>query len=140
MPMIAESGEAQIAAMKALRETLRRKGIGVWIVVDEWCNTLQDIKDFVTHDAVDMVQIKTPGLGSIHNSIEAVLYTKQHGVGAYLGGTCNETDRSAQVCVHIAIATQPDQMLAKPGMGVDEGLMTVHNEMQRTLAILRSRH
>nr|WP_315988364.1 hypothetical protein [Desulforamulus aquiferis] len=37
-----------------------------------------------------------------------------------MGGTCNETDRSAQVCVHIGIATQPDQMLAKPGMGVDE--------------------
>jgi methylaspartate ammonia-lyase len=140
MPMIADSKEGQIAAMKALRKGLRQKGIGVWIVIDEWCNTFQDIEDFVSAEAVDMVQIKTPGLGSIHNSIEAVLYTKQRGVGAYLGGTCNETDRSAQVCVHIAIATQPDQMLAKPGMGVDEGLMTVHNEMQRTLAILRSRH
>ncbi len=139
MPMIADSREGQIRAMKALRDALRRKGIGVLIVVDEWCNTLQDIEDFIGNDAVDMVQIKTPGLGSIHNSIEAVLYTKQHGVRAYLGGTCNETDRSAQVCVHVAIATQPDQMLAKPGMGVDEGLMTVYNEMQRTLALLRSR-
>jgi len=139
MPMIAHSKEAQIAAMKALRDSLRRRGIGVWIVVDEWCNTLQDIKDFIANDAVDMVQVKTPGLGGLNNSIEAVLHTKERGVGAYLGGTCNETDRSAQVCVHVAIATQPDQMLAKPGMGVDEGLMTVHNEMQRTLAILRSR-
>jgi methylaspartate ammonia-lyase len=139
MPMVADSQEGQIRAMKALRDALRRKGSGVLIVVDEWCNTPQDIKDFIANDAVDMVQVKTPGLGSIHNSIEATLYTKSHGVKAYLGGTCNETDRSAQVCVHVAIATQPDQMLAKPGMGVDEGLMTVHNEMQRTLAIIRSR-
>ncbi len=140
MPMIADSKEGQIEAMRALRDALRKVGSGVLIVVDEWCNTLQDIEDFVTSDAVDMVQVKTPGLGGINNSIEAVLYTKRQGVRAYLGGTCNETDRSAQVCVHVAIATQPDQMLAKPGMGVDEGLMTVYNEMQRSLAILRSRH
>ena len=139
MPMIADSKQAQIHAMRALRAALRRKGIAVLIVVDEWCNTPQDIEDFIASDAVDMVQIKTPGLGGISNSIESVLYTKRQGVKAYLGGTCNETDRSAQVCVHVAIATQPDQMLAKPGMGVDEGLMTVYNEMQRTLAILRAR-
>ncbi len=139
MPMIADSKQAQIHAMRALRAALRRKGIAVLIVVDEWCNTPQDIEDFIANDAVDMVQIKTPGLGGINNSIESVLYTKRQGVKAYLGGTCNETDRSAQVCVHVAIATQPDQMLAKPGMGVDEGLMTVYNEMQRTLAILRAR-
>jgi methylaspartate ammonia-lyase len=139
MPMIAASKEDQIRAMRALRHALRQRGIGVLIVVDEWCNTLRDIEDFIRGDAVDMVQIKTPGLGSIHNSIEAVLYTKGQGVTAYLGGTCNETDRSAQVCTHVAIATQPGQMLAKPGMGVDEGLMTVYNEMQRTLAIIQSR-
>jgi methylaspartate ammonia-lyase len=135
--MIADSKEGQIRAMRAFRDVLRRKGIPTLIVVDEWCNTLQDIADFIERDAVDMVQIKTPGLGGVNNTIEAVLYTKSKGVRAYLGGTCNETDRSSQVTVHIAIATQPDQILAKPGMGVDEGLMVIYNEMQRTLAILR---
>ena len=56
-------------------------------------------------------------------------------MGAYQGGTCNETDRSAQICAHIAMATGPDQILAKPGMGVDEGMMIVYNEMQRILAL-----
>ena len=68
--------------------------------------------------------------------MEAVLYCKARGVGAYLGGTCNETDRSAQMCVHVALAAQPDQMLAKPGMGIDEGFMIVYNEMQRALTLL----
>jgi methylaspartate ammonia-lyase len=138
-PLIADSKQNQILAFKELRDILRRKGIGVSIVADEWCNTLEDIVDFVNQDSVDMVQIKTPDLGGINNSIEAILYTKSRGVGAYLGGSSNETDRCAQVCVHMAIATQPDQMLAKPGMGVDEGLMIVHNEMQRVLALLRGR-
>jgi len=30
---------------------------------------------------------------------------------------------------------KPDQILAKPGMGVDEGVMIVYNEMQRILAL-----
>ena len=82
-----------------------------------------------------MIQIKTPDLGGINNTIEAVLYCKEKGVGAYQGGTCNETDRSAQVCVHCAMATQPVQILAKPGMGVDEGYMIVYNEMNRIMAL-----
>lgn len=82
-----------------------------------------------------MIQVKTPDLGSITNTIEAVLYCKSRGIGTYQGGTCNETDRSAQVCVHCAMATKPDQMLAKPGMGVDEGFMIAYNEMNRIIAL-----
>ena len=33
------------------------------------------------------------------------------------------------------MATKPDQILAKPGMGVDEGFMIVYNEMNRIIAI-----
>jgi methylaspartate ammonia-lyase len=138
-PMDAGSKEGQIKALGALHEQLRLRKCSVEIVADEWCNTLEDIQDFVMAGVCDMIQIKTPDLGGINNTIEAVLFCKNHNVGAYMGGTCNETERSAQVCVHIAIATQPTQMLAKPGMGVDEGMMIVYNEMNRTLAILRKK-
>jgi len=108
-------------------------------VADEWANTLEDIRLFADAGAADIVQIKTPDLGGIQDTIEAVLYCRKRKVGAYLGGTCAETDRSAQVSVHAALATRPDQMLAKPGMGVDEGYMIVHNEMQRALALLKAK-
>lgn len=139
-PTDAGSKEGQIAALVRLMEVKNRMGVDVGIVADEWCNTWEDIKEFVDAGAGDMVQIKTPDLGGINNSITAVLYAKAQGVGAYLGGTCNETDRSAQVCVHIALATKPDQILAKPGMGVDEGYMIVNNEMSRTLCLLARKH
>ena len=126
---------AQIDGLRRIREFTDQKGIPVEIVADEWCNTLEDIKDFTTHKAGHMAQVKTPDLGGINNSIEAILYCKEHGMGAYLGGTCNETNRSAEVCAHIAMATSPAQLLAKPGMGVDEGYMIVYNEMQRILAL-----
>ncbi|MDL2247708.1 methylaspartate ammonia-lyase, partial [Bacteroides sp. OttesenSCG-928-J23] len=127
--------EAQIEGLRLIREFLEKRGSKAEIVADEWCNTLEDIQDFTLRKAGHMVQIKTPDLGGINNSIEAVLFCKEHGIGAYLGGTCNETNRSAEVCAHIAMATSPVQYLAKPGMGVDEGYMLIFNEMQRILAL-----
>ena len=129
--------EAQIEAMSAICELMEKKNIDAEVVADEWCNTLEDIRDFTDRKAGHMMQIKTPDLGGINNSIEAVLYCKENGAGAYLGGTCNETNRSAEVCAHIAMATSPVQLLAKPGMGVDEGYMIVFNEMSRILAIAK---
>ena len=138
-PLDMEGRESQMLALSELTKVINARGVGVGIVADEWCNTLEDIKYFADNNAGHMLQIKTPDLGGVGNIAEAVLYCKQRGIGAYQGGTCNETDRSAQVCVHIAMATGPDQILAKPGMGVDEGYMVVYNEMQRILAILKAK-
>ena len=138
-PMDCDSDrETQIKALSGLTAELDRRGIDVELVADEWCNTLEDIKLFADNKAGHMIQIKTPDLGGINNTIEAVLYCKEKGVGAYQGGTCNETDRSAQVCVHCAMATQPVQILAKPGMGVDEGFMIAYNEMSRIIAVRKA--
>lgn len=131
--------ETQIKALSGLTAELDRRNIHVELVADEWCNTLEDIKLFADAKAGHMIQIKTPDLGGINNTIEAVLYCKEKGVGAYQGGTCNETDRSARVCVQCAMATQPTQILAKPGMGVDEGFMIVYNEMNRILALRKAK-
>jgi methylaspartate ammonia-lyase len=138
-PLDAGGKEAQIEQLYQLKQEIHRRGGKIGIVADEWCNTLQDIREFAAAEAVDMIQIKTPDLGGIENTIEAVIYCKEKGIGAYLGGTSNETDRSAQVCTQVALAVQPAQLLAKPGMGVDEGMMIVFNEMQRTLALLEHR-
>jgi len=127
--------QAQIEALAAIRAALEAKGSDAEIVADEWCNTFEDVIDFTKAKAGHMAQIKTPDLGGINNSIEAVLYCRENGMGAYLGGTCNETNRSAEVCAHVAMATHPKQYLAKPGMGVDEGYMIVFNEMSRILAL-----
>jgi len=131
--------ETQLIALAALTKELDDRKCDVELVADEWCNTLEDIKLFADNKAGHMVQIKTPDLGGINNTIEAVLYCKEKGIGAYQGGTCNETDRSAQVCVHCAMATQPVQILAKPGMGVDEGYMIVYNEMNRIIAMRKAK-
>jgi len=137
-PMDSGSRTQQMIDLRELTRLLDERGVDVEIVADEWCNTFEDVKYFADNRAGHMIQVKTPDLGSIHNTVEAVLYCKEKGIGAYQGGTCNETDRSAQVCVQAAMATRPAQILAKPGMGVDEGYMIVYNEMQRVLALRKA--
>jgi len=139
-PILADSRQAQIDIFRALRETLRRDGHNVSIIADEWCNTLEDIKEFADADATDYAQVKTPDLGGVGNSIEAVLYCRKAGVGSYIGGSGNETDNSAQVSAHIALACQADFLLAKPGFGGDEGVMIEGNEMLRALALISARN
>ncbi|MBB6479808.1 methylaspartate ammonia-lyase [Spirochaeta isovalerica] len=136
-PMDMGEKARQIAAMKELQDKLHEKGCKVKTVADEWCNTWEDIRDFTDAKCCDMVQIKTPDLGSIHNIVKSILYCKEHGMEAYQGGTCNETNISAQTCVHVGLAARAERMLVKPGMGFDEGLTIVKNEMERTLAVLK---
>ena len=129
-----------ILSMKELRNRLEIKNSKIWICADDWCNTLEDIKDFVDASAAHMIQIKTPDLGGLNNTIEAAIYCKKNGVKAFVGGTCNGTDQSSRVTVHVALAVRADLVYNKPGMAVDEGYMIVFNEMQRTLALLRNRN
>jgi methylaspartate ammonia-lyase len=134
-PVDAGSREAQVEFYAALRRELRSRPVAPLLVVDEWCNTLEDIKEFVSAGAADVIHVKTPDLGGVDRAIEALLLVRAEGLEAYCGGTCNETDRSAQVTAHVAMACEAAQVLAKPGMGVDEGLSIVRNEMARAIAL-----
>jgi methylaspartate ammonia-lyase len=138
-PVIAVSREAQIATFRTIKDKLLSRRASVGLIADEWCNTLEDTRVFAEARACDYVQIKTPDLGGINNSIEAVLFCKANGMGCCLGGTANETDFSARATAQIGLATGPDFLLSKPGIGADEGLMILTNEMLRTLALATRR-
>ena len=134
-PMDRGGRKEQMEALRDLTALLDSRGINVELVADEWCNTYEDVIYFADNRSGHMIQVKTPDLGGVNNSIKAILYCKEKGIGAYLGGTCNETNRSAEICVNIAMACGARQTLAKPGMGFDEGYMIVNNEMNRVLAL-----
>jgi methylaspartate ammonia-lyase len=138
-PIDAGNKEETIEYLSILTKSLDEVGSSLEIVADEWCNTLEDIIDFADRKAGHMLQIKTPDLGGINNICEAILYCNKVGIGSYCGGTCNETNVSAEVSTNIAIACMADQCLAKPGMGVDAGFMIVKNEMNRVLALTKKR-
>ncbi|PBC04317.1 methylaspartate ammonia-lyase [Mesorhizobium sp. WSM3860] len=133
------STRAQIENYAKIVSILDKRGSSARVVVDERCNTLEDIRLFVEAKATHLVQIKTPDVGSIVDTARAVLICKANKKGAYVGGSCTETDLSAQASVHVSVATQADMMLAKPGMGVDEAYSIVGNEQNRLLAMLNRR-
>ncbi|MER2534348.1 MAG: methylaspartate ammonia-lyase [Rhizobiaceae bacterium] len=138
-PFVMAGLDEQIEVFARLRREIARQGVACTVIADEWCNTLDDIRAWGAAEAVDMVQIKTPDLGSIARSIDAVLYCRSVGLGSYLGGTANETQQSSVVTCHAGLATGPDFLLSKPGMGGDESFSLQVNEMQRTIALVESR-
>ena len=139
MPVDMKSNEKQLEAMKYLRKYLDDAGCRLKLIIDEYANTYEEIVEWVDAKGADMVQVKTIDLGGINNIVEADLYCKAHGVLAYQGGTCNQTDKAAIVCANLAVATKPFAMAGTPGMGVDEGVMIVSNEQERLLAILKAK-
>lgn len=132
------STDLQLERYGEILDRLRTLGSSARIVVDEYCNTIDDIERFAKFRAAHAIQIKTPDVGSLVDVVRGVLHCKAHGVGAFVGGSCVETDLSARVTTHVAVATQAEMMLAKPGMGVDEGISIVGNEQNRLLVILAS--
>ena len=136
-PVDAGNREDTMIALRDITKIINENNSTVEIVADEWCNTLDDVKYFADNNAGHMLQVKTPDLGGVNNIIDALLYCKDRNIGAYSGGTCNETNISAEVTTNIAIACEAKQCLAKPGMGTDEGIMIVNNVMNRTLALIK---
>ncbi len=134
--VVARSLDDQIQALHQISAKLLEARSKVCLVADEWANTLEDIRRFADAKACQMIQIKMPDLGCLSRSIEAVLYCKSRSIQTLLGGSCNETDLSARLTVHLALATQPTAFTAKPGLGVDEAVALARNEMRRTLAAL----
>jgi methylaspartate ammonia-lyase len=42
-PIIAETQEEQLFLFKELRTAIKKEGLNVSLIVDEWCNTFEDI-------------------------------------------------------------------------------------------------
>lgn len=132
-PLDAGGKKDQIRIMRELRRALPKAGSRIRLIADEWCNTRADVEEFVDSGCCDLIQIKMPDLGGIDNTVMACMKCTSGGVGIYLGGSCNETDVSARISSHLALVVQPTEFLDKPGLGVDEGVMIVTNEMVRTI-------
>ena len=119
--------------LRRLRAELRRRGSGVALVADEFCNTDEDVAQFVAAAAVDLIQIKMPDLGCLTRAVAAAQVCREAGLGVFIGGSCAETEVSAIASTQVALAVGADRVLAKPGMGVDEGVTIVRNAMRRAL-------
>jgi methylaspartate ammonia-lyase len=81
-----------------------------------------------------MLHLRPHRLGSIHQTVEAIVACKQKGLGVLLGGSYADTERSQQVMSQVALAAQPDLLWVKPGPDAEASIAQVYNEMARTLA------
>ena len=132
-PVFGDDQAQTIDLLARLRAELRARGCAVALVADEFCNGDEDVARFVDAGAVDLIQIKMPDLGCLTEAIAAAQACRAAGLGVFIGGSCAETDLSAIASANVAMAVEADQVLARPGMGVDEGVTIVRNAMRRAL-------
>ncbi|MBK8322966.1 MAG: methylaspartate ammonia-lyase [Betaproteobacteria bacterium] len=135
-PMLSASADEALDRMSRLRERFDSRGPHCGLIADEWANAPEEMLRFASGKAAHAIQIKVPDNGSLVTAIDAVRTCREHGILPYLGGSCNETDISARATVHVGIAFGAWRLFTKPGMGFDEGLMVMTNEMSRTFARL----
>ncbi|MCP5096356.1 MAG: hypothetical protein GY943_12460 [Chloroflexi bacterium] len=126
-PMIMNGRQAQIEKMRQLKDYLRFRKVPLQLVANAWIHSLDDVQAFVQAEAVDMIHLHALWLGSLHQTIEAVLYCRKQGVGVLL-----DVGRYGRFIPQIALATQPDFVAGPPA--------DLHNEMARTLAWLSHAH
>lgn len=138
-PVSAPGADERRERMAAVVERIDHAQIAVAVVADEHCNVLQDIERWASARAAHAIHIKLPDLGSLTNSVEAALACRRAGVGAYIGGTINDTEVSGRAGVHVALAVQADLLMAKPGMWPDVSIALTRNEMSRTLQLCARR-
>jgi methylaspartate ammonia-lyase len=138
-PVTGDSADSAQEAMRKLVAVIDRENLPVEIVADEYCNTREDIARWAAVRAAHMIHVKTPDLGSLTNSAEAMLDCRRYGVGVYLGGTMNDTEVSARASVHLGLAFEADVLMAKPGQWPDVSLALTRNEMMRTLQLCARR-
>ena len=136
-PVLASGPNEAAEKMARLRERLRRGGLACGLIADQWANEGEQIGMFLQAGAADAIQVKIPDNGSILNAIRSVDACQAAGVLAYLGGSCNETDVSTRVTAHMAVALGVWRVFTKPGLGFDEGLMVLSNEMRRAARSLQ---
>ncbi|MGI9117418.1 MAG: methylaspartate ammonia-lyase [Gaiellales bacterium] len=132
-PTFGADQDETIALLAALRAELRARGSAVRLAADEFCNGDEDVARFVDAGAVDVIQIKMPDLGCLTEAIAAARACRAAGLGVFIGGSCAETEVSAVASTQVALAVEADQVLAKPGMGVDEGVTIIRNAMRRAV-------
>ena len=114
-----------------MRLRLEKSGLDCRLIADEWANAPGEMELFTQNQAVHCIQIKVPDNGSLTTTIEGLRMCQKNNVLAYLGGSCNETDISVRTTVHVGLAFGAWRLFTKPGLGVDEGLMILTNELNR---------
>jgi len=105
--------------IELMRELICKKndrGLDLVICVGEWCNTADDVKKFTDSGGAEMIQVKFPVLGGLHQTIEALRYCDK-GESRLTSVVAAARRRGRpQISPHVALATQPFQILAKPVM------------------------
>jgi methylaspartate ammonia-lyase len=124
-PLIGDSLADQAQGLARLKEYLTLRGMTLQLAAGKWVRSAGDVVALAEANAVDAVRIDLLRLGSLHQSIEAVLAARGRGLTAILSGP-------PETAVPVALAARPHLVMAAGGVN----LAALHDEMTRAAASL----
>ena len=129
-PLIMDDLDYQIEALGQLRDFMRMRRMSLQLVASDGVNTLNDIRAFVQSEAVHMLHLVMPRLGTVQELITAGQECRASGIQILL-----EAAPSTIAC-QVALAMQPDVMTFPIDQPAGASFAACHNEMARTLTWL----
>src|SRR5262249_24616036 len=119
-PFEMKSRDEQIGALVDLRCEMRRRAMTSRLIAEFWCASREDHLTFAEAGAADYQMVHAPTIGDVAEVVQTIVDLKRRGIKVYLAGTATGTVTTATVIVHLALATNPELLLATPGGGLTE--------------------
>jgi methylaspartate ammonia-lyase len=139
-PFEMRTRDEQVRALAALRAELRGRGLASELIAEFWCASREDHLAFAEARAADYQMVHAPTIGDVAAVVQTVVDLKQRGVKVYLAGTATGTHASATVIAHLALATNPELVLATPGGGLTEAVSLATTEAGKVIALAARPH
>ena len=129
-PLIMDDLDSRIEALGQLRDYMRMRGMSLQLVASAGINTLSDIRSFVQAEAVHMLHLQMPRLGTSQELIVASQECRARDIRILLEGA------PSAVTSQVALAMQPDFLTYPIGWPAGASIAAFRNEMARTLTWL----
>ncbi len=131
--LIGDDFETHLKLLAELKDYLRMRKTNVLSVARAYVDSVEAVEALIAANAVHAVYLDPQQMGGIDAMIAAAKVCRAADLQVIWGGDASETALAAEITAHIAMAVQPDLVVAKPATQV--GIGTMRNEMGRLLKL-----
>ena len=134
-PVLHLDKQTHVRELRQLKQYGKMRKASFNIVAKQHVLNTKSLAEFIDVDMATTYYLDLPLFGSVEQIMGAIQLCKKHDVGFILGGETADTLNTASFNTHLALATAPTFLVAKP-QG-DIGILHSQNQMAQTLAALR---
>jgi methylaspartate ammonia-lyase len=122
-PVLDDDFQARSRMLAEIRDLLRMRSMSLQLVAGAGISELGDVETLLNANAAHMIRLSMVRLGTIHETMTAIIACQDQGFGVLLSGA------PAEILGNVALATQPE-LAAAPDDAA--GLEALYGAMART--------